>query len=52
MYDITAGADLVAQAASQEFAQDFVLYTGTETQLPDPTIEATEGAPAVETAKA
>jgi hypothetical protein len=40
--------DSDAQMGSSLFASYFTFYNGTETQLPDPTIEAVEGAGAVE----
>jgi hypothetical protein len=48
VYDISEGADAQTQAASARFADYFTWYTGSETQLPDPTIEAAEGVGNVE----
>ena len=44
VYDVSDQADIEAQQASGEFRQFFTLYTGTDTQLPDPTMEAALGA--------
>lgn len=48
VYDISDDADAETQAASARFAEYFTWYTGSETQLPDPTIEAAEGVGDVE----
>jgi hypothetical protein len=44
VYDVADQSDIEAQQASGEFRQFFTLYTGTDTQLPDPTMEAALGA--------
>jgi hypothetical protein len=44
VYDARDDADQDTIDASGEFAEFFTLYLGTEDQLPDPTIEAVEGA--------
>lgn len=48
VYDISEDADAETQAASARFAEYMTWYTGSETQLPDPTIEAAEGVGNVE----
>jgi Putative phage tail protein len=48
VYDARADADTATQAASAAFAVFMTIYTGTEAQLPDATIEAAEGAGDVE----
>lgn len=48
VYDSQATADADAYAGSQAFAEHLKVYLGTESQLPDPTIEAAEGAGDVE----
>lgn len=48
VYDAREDASAEAQAASTMFAEYMTVYLGSETQLPDPTIEAAEGAGAVE----
>lgn len=48
VYDAREDASVEAQLASQDFAQYFVFYQGTEAQLPDPTIESYEGVGNVE----
>lgn len=48
VYDVTEDADTAARAESERFAESFTFYPGSETQLPDPTIEAEEGAGNVE----
>lgn len=48
VYDAREDADAETVAASADFAEYFTFYTGSETQLPDPTIEAVEGADNVE----
>ena len=44
VYNLGDDADGVTVAASQDLADSMTVYTGTETQLADPTIEAIEGA--------
>lgn len=44
VYDARDDADADTLAASSEFAEFFTLYLGTETQEPDPTMEAELGA--------
>lgn len=44
VYDVSDQADIEAQQASGEFRQYFELYAGTDTQLPDSTMEAALGA--------
>ena len=48
VYDVTEDADTAARAESERFAEFFTFYPGNETQMPDPTIEAVEGAGNVE----
>jgi hypothetical protein len=48
VYDVRDVADDEAQMASALFQSYFLLYTGTESQLPDPTIESIEGTGNVE----
>lgn len=48
VYDARADADAATLAASAAFAAYMTVYTGTSTQMPDPTIEAVEGAGEVE----
>lgn len=48
VYDAREDATAEAQAASTMFAEYMTVYLGNETQLPDPTIEAAEGAGTVE----
>lgn len=48
VYDISEGAGAKTKAASSRFAQYFTWYDGSETQLPDPTIESFEGVGNVE----
>ncbi len=48
VYDISEDADAATQAASGDFARYLTVYLGTESQLPDATIEAVEGAGNVE----
>lgn len=48
VYDAREDATAEAQAASTMFAEYMTVYLGSETQLPDPTIEAAEGAGNVE----
>lgn len=48
VYDVREDASAETQAASTEFAEYMTVYVGSETQLPDPTIEAAEGAGNVE----
>lgn len=43
IYDISEDADDGARAASSKIAALMTVYTGTETQLPDPVIESHEG---------
>lgn len=43
IYDVSDQADIGALQRSGEFAQHFSFYSGSETQLPDPTIEAARG---------
>lgn len=43
IYDMSAGANLTALMSSGETARNFRFYLGTETQLPDPTMEAALG---------
>lgn len=43
IYDTSAGASAAALLASGKVAANITLYTGTETQLPDPTLEALSG---------
>ncbi|WP_428852754.1 phage tail protein [Imbroritus primus] len=44
VYDVSDTADSAAQAASSLFANYMQVYTGTETQMPDPTMESDLGA--------
>lgn len=44
IYDISADATIETIAASQQFAAGFKVYTGSQTQMPDPTMEAEKGA--------
>lgn len=44
IYDMSSGASLATVMASSTNSAGFKLYTGSETQLPDPTLEATLGA--------
>lgn len=44
VYDISEDADAQTQAASARFRDYFTWYTGSETQDPDPTMEAAKGA--------
>lgn len=44
VYDAREGADGVTQAATSKFASYMKFYPGSETQMPDPTIEADRGA--------
>ncbi|MES2959810.1 MAG: phage tail protein, partial [Pseudomonadota bacterium] len=44
IYDITDSDDGPGQAASAAFASYFTFYSGSEAQLPDPTLEAVFGA--------
>lgn len=48
VYDVSETASASARAESSRFAEFFTFYSGTETQDPDPTIEAVEGAGNVE----
>lgn len=48
VYDASDDAETGSQAATALFATYFTLYTGSETQLPDPTIETAEGVGNVE----
>lgn len=48
VYDASEDADDATKAASASFRPYFTFYTGTTTQLPDPTIESYEGAGNVE----
>lgn len=48
VYDISEDADVATQAASLAFAEFMTVYTGTESQMPDPTIEGVEGVGDVE----
>lgn len=48
VYDAREDADAATQVASASFAEYMTVYTGTEAQLPDPTIEAVEGSGNVE----
>lgn len=48
VYDIRDGASGETQAASSAFAEFMTIYTGTEAQMPDATIESIEGAGNVE----
>lgn len=48
VYDISDGASGETQAASSAFAEFMTIYTGTEAQMPDATIESIEGAGNVE----
>ena len=48
VYDISTGADSSAKIGSSHFSTYMTLYLGTEDQMPDPTIEASEGAGNVE----
>lgn len=43
VYDVSDQADIEAQQASGEFKQYFQLYTGSDTQLPDATMETALG---------
>lgn len=43
VYDARPEADPAGKIASAKFKEYWVLYTGTEDQLPDPTIEAEDG---------
>lgn len=43
IYDTSAGASAAALLASGKVAANITLYTGTETQLPDPTLETLTG---------
>jgi hypothetical protein len=43
MYDAREGASAEAQVESSKWRQYWVLYTGAETQVPDPTMEAEDG---------
>lgn len=47
-YDAREDASAETQAASARFAEHMTVYLGTEVQMPDPTIEAIEGAGNVE----
>ncbi len=42
-YDVSAGGSVGAAIASSANAAGFKLYTGTEAQMPDPTLEALQG---------
>ncbi len=44
VYDAREDAPASSLAASAKFAQYFTLYTGSESQLPDPTMESKDGA--------
>lgn len=44
VYDVSDTASGEANIGSQDFASYMTIYRGTEAQLPDPTIEAVEGA--------
>ena len=48
VYDAREDASAETQATSAAFAEHMTVYLGTESQLPDPTIEAAEGAGSVE----
>lgn len=43
IYDLGSGSSTATKVASATGASTFTVYTGTETQLPDPTIEASLG---------
>lgn len=43
IYDTSPGASAASLLASGKVAANIVIYTGTETQLPDPTLEALTG---------
>lgn len=48
VYDAREDADSATQVESSAFAEYMAIYLGTEDQMPDPTIEAVEGAGNVE----